>query len=45
MLQFLKLQDIKKVIKEITPEDYRKVSVQLAHSPEEIKKVIESMSP
>ncbi|MEK6935950.1 MAG: hypothetical protein AABW67_04115, partial [Nanoarchaeota archaeon] len=44
ILQFLKIQDIKKIIKEITSEDYQKVGVQLTHSPEEIKRVIESMS-
>jgi len=45
ILQFVKPQNIKKVIKEITPEDYQRVSAQLAHSPEEIRRVIESMSP
>jgi len=44
ILQFVKPQNIKKVIKEITPEDYQRVSAQLAHSPEEIRRVIESMS-
>jgi len=36
---------IKKVIKEITPEDYQRVSAQLAHSPKEIRRVVELMSP
>ena len=32
---------IKQIMKNITNEDYQKASIQLNHSPEEIKRVIE----
>jgi len=44
MLQFLKLQNIRKIIKTITQKDYQKISIQLAHTPEEIRRVMELMN-
>src|SRR3989338_8154337 len=42
--QFISINKIKQIIKNITNEDYEKASIQLNHSPEEIKRVVEILN-